>query len=96
MANCEDMVAHPIGDRFDESQRVTSDCIPSPEPVTCGFLVLKRFEVLYGEFASKETFAHQIYAIPVFGTTAPDAAIRYRGLDRAAAANAQLLLARSA
>jgi hypothetical protein len=50
--------------------------------VTKGFLVLKRFEPLFREFAAKPEFDRRIYALPVFGDEPSSAAIRYRGLDR--------------
>ena len=55
---------------------------PSPEPITSGFLVVKRFEALYAEFAARDWPPEEIYAIPVAGTTSDAVAIRYRGLDR--------------
>jgi hypothetical protein len=44
--------------------------------------VVKRFEILYGEFASRDSNTTSIYALPTFETLASEAAIRYRGLDR--------------
>lgn len=54
----------------------------SERVVTSGFLVVKRFERLFREFASKPAFDRRIYALPVFGDEAAVASIRYRGLDR--------------
>lgn len=50
--------------------------------VTSGFLVLKRFEHLFREFAAKPAFDRRIYALPVFGDDPSNATTRYRGLDR--------------
>ncbi len=50
--------------------------------VTSGFLVLKRFEHLFREFAAKPEFDRRIYALPLFGDDPSKATIRYRGLDR--------------
>jgi hypothetical protein len=50
--------------------------------VTKGFLVLKRFEQLFREFAAKPEFDRRIYALPVFGDEPSNAVVRYRGLDR--------------
>lgn len=50
--------------------------------VTKGFLVLKRFEPLFREFAAKPEFDRRIYALPVFGDEPSSAVVRYRGLDR--------------
>jgi len=50
--------------------------------VECGFLVVKRFEALYREFAAKPKFDRSIYALPVFGTGPERVAVKYRGLDR--------------
>jgi hypothetical protein len=47
-----------------------------------GFLILKRFEQLFREFATKPGFDRRIYALPVFGDDLSKATIRYRGLDR--------------
>lgn len=55
-----------------------SECVSA----TSGFLVLKRFEHLFDEFAAKPKFDRRIYALPVFGDDPSKAAIRYRGLDR--------------
>jgi len=50
--------------------------------LTSGFLVVKRFEALYGAFARETKFDSAIYALPVFGTTSERLSVRYRGLDR--------------
>lgn len=50
--------------------------------VTNGFLVLKRFEHLFREFAAKPELDRRIYALPVFGDEPSRAVVRYRGLDR--------------
>jgi hypothetical protein len=50
--------------------------------ITCGFLVVKRFEPLFREFAAKPEFDRRIYAVPVHGDDPAAAAIRYSGLDR--------------
>lgn len=52
--------------------------------VTNGFLVLKRFEPLFREFAARPEFNRRIYALPVFGEEPSRAVVRYRGLDRGA------------
>jgi hypothetical protein len=50
--------------------------------ITSGFLVLKRFEPLFREFAAKPEFDRRIYALPVFRDEPSSAVVRYRGLDR--------------
>jgi hypothetical protein len=56
--------------------------------ITQGFLVVKRFEVLYREFSELPRFAERptsdcpVYAIPIRGTSPEQAKVRYRGLDR--------------
>jgi hypothetical protein len=46
------------------------------------FLIVKKFEVLYREFAAKPHFTWPFYALPLHGTDASRVSIRYRGLDR--------------
>lgn len=50
--------------------------------VEFAYLVLKRFEVLYKEFAQKPEFKLPIYALPLFGTDWNASRVRYHGLDR--------------
>lgn len=50
--------------------------------ITSGFLVVKRFEALYKEFAAKPDFCADIHALPLAGTGPERLAVRYRGLDR--------------
>lgn len=52
--------------------------------ITSGFLVVKRFETLYREFAAKPEFKMAIYALPVVDTGPERLSVRYRGVDRAA------------
>jgi hypothetical protein len=47
-----------------------------------GFLLVKRFDVLYAEFAARPEFDRHIYALPRFGTSPHQVAKQYRGLDR--------------
>src|SRR5436190_2316546 len=47
-----------------------------------GFLIVKRFAVLYGEFASRSEFDRAIYALPLFGTGPERLSVAYNGLDR--------------
>jgi hypothetical protein len=47
-----------------------------------GFLVVKRFDVLYAEFAAKPAFNAHIYALPRFGASPDDVAKQYHGLGR--------------
>lgn len=46
------------------------------------YLVVKRFGVLYKNFAQKPEFNLPIYALPVFGTDWNDCRVQYHGLDR--------------
>lgn len=50
--------------------------------VTNGFLVVKRFEPLFRQFAADAKFDRRIYALPVHGDAPSAATVRYRGLDR--------------
>ena len=50
--------------------------------LTSGYLVVKRFEVLYREFARDSRFTLPIYALPLFGRDPTEVAVRYQGLDR--------------
>jgi hypothetical protein len=47
-----------------------------------GFLVVKRFDALYREFAAKPKFVRDIYALPVADTAPDRAPVTYRGMDR--------------
>ena len=53
-----------------------------PAHILSGFLVVKRFEALYRDFASTGRFDRAIYALPVGGTGPDRVAVQYRGLDR--------------
>lgn len=46
------------------------------------YLVVKRFEALYRDFAQKPEFNLAIYAVPLFGTDWSTSRVRYHGLDR--------------
>jgi hypothetical protein len=46
------------------------------------YLVVKRFDVLYKDFAQKPKFNRPIYALPMFGTDWNASRIHYHGLDR--------------
>ncbi len=50
--------------------------------VASGFLVVKRFDALYREFARDPRWEMPIYALPRFGTEPDRLSVRYRGLDR--------------
>jgi hypothetical protein len=50
--------------------------------VQSAFLLVKRFDVLYTEFASRPQFTNAIYALPLIGKSSNAVAKRYRGLDR--------------
>jgi hypothetical protein len=47
-----------------------------------GFLVVKRYEALYREFAARPDFTLPIYALPLCGSDPERNTVRYRGLDR--------------
>ena len=54
-----------------------------PEPLQDhGFLIVKRFSVLYAEFAAKSEFDRRIYAVPFFGDSPVEVAVQYHGMDR--------------
>jgi hypothetical protein len=50
--------------------------------VESAFLVVKRFEVLYRNFAQKTHFNRAIYALPEASTDWTASRVRYHGLDR--------------
>jgi hypothetical protein len=49
-----------------------------------GFLVVKRFDVLYRQFAADPRFNQDMYALPLVGTEPERLNVRYHGLDRVA------------
>jgi hypothetical protein len=54
----------------------------SERQIKSAFLLVKRFDVLYGEFSMRPQFTKAIYALPLAGTSSQKAAKKYRGLDR--------------
>jgi hypothetical protein len=50
--------------------------------VTCGFLVVLRFEELYAKFVGKLQNSRDWYAIPRVDKSASESPIKYRGTDR--------------
>src|SRR5262249_46832520 len=49
-----------------------------------GFLIVKRFEAIYVQFAADERWDRDIYALPLHATGPDRRAIHYHGLDREA------------
>ena len=54
----------------------------APLPITSGFLIVKRFDVLYRAFAADPRFTQAIYALPLVGTGEERLTVKYHGLDR--------------
>ena len=50
--------------------------------IKAAYLIVKRFEVLYKEFAQDPEFNRAIYGVPLFGTDWSTSRVRYHGLDR--------------
>src|SRR5271170_2504820 len=46
------------------------------------FLIVKKFEALYQDFAAKPNFTLPVYALPLHDTNASRLSVRYHGLDR--------------
>jgi hypothetical protein len=62
--------------------QVNNMSILEPGNIESAYLVVKRFKVLYKDFAQKPQFNRAIYALPLFGTDWSTSRVRYHGLDR--------------
>lgn len=67
-----------IARRTDRTETFDRD----PNAYTSSFFVVKRFDVLYREFAANPAFTSAIYALPVAGRDPSSSRVRYAGIDR--------------
>jgi hypothetical protein len=74
--------AHLADHAFLESDLSTIRGYAAPVSTDNGFLLVKKFHVLFAEFAAKPDFDRKMYALPVHGMPAEGMPVRYRGLDR--------------
>ncbi len=50
--------------------------------IDAAYLIVKRFNSLYAEYAQNPKYDKAIYALPLFNTTPEHAPVKYHGLDR--------------
>lgn len=50
--------------------------------IDAAYLIVKRFNSLYAEYAQNPKCDKAIYALPLFNTTPEQAPVKYHGLDR--------------
>lgn len=56
--------------------------VSPPLEVASGFLLVKRYPVLYREYAPRYHLTHEVYALPRLDRSAEASPIQYRGVDR--------------